>query len=181
MASSRPNSPSTPTSWRRRAIQSALPAKAGDREIGSAAASREIPPGRSSAADPPTTGINRNDYAANLADFLAQRQRAKPFCFWYECFEPHRPYEPGTGIASGKSLADVTAPPYLPDDDVTRSDLLDYAREREQLEPSEGASAERRRSDLLDYDREIEWFDTHLARMLKMLEDAGELDNTWSW
>ena len=37
---------------------------------------------------------------------------------------------------------------YLPDDDVTRSDLLDYARE-------------------------IEWFDTHLVRMLKMLEDEN--------
>jgi uncharacterized sulfatase len=34
------------------------------------------------------------------------------------------------------------------------------------------------RSDILDYCVEIEWFDTHLARMLKALEDAGELDNT---
>jgi uncharacterized sulfatase len=34
------------------------------------------------------------------------------------------------------------------------------------------------RSDLLDYAVEIEWFDRHLGRMLQMLEEAGELDNT---
>jgi len=34
------------------------------------------------------------------------------------------------------------------------------------------------RSDILDYCVEIEWFDTHLGRMLKALEDAGELANT---
>ena len=34
------------------------------------------------------------------------------------------------------------------------------------------------RSDLLDYEYEIEWFDTHLGRMLAELEKLGELDNT---
>ena len=34
------------------------------------------------------------------------------------------------------------------------------------------------RSDILDYCVEIECFDTHLGRMLKALEDAGELDKT---
>ena len=34
------------------------------------------------------------------------------------------------------------------------------------------------RSDILDYGVEIEWFDTHLERILAMLEQAGELDNT---
>ncbi len=102
---------------------------------------------------PPTTGMNRNDYAANFADFLAQRPKGKPFCFWYGCFEPHRAYAPGSGIEAGKRMADAIVPPYLPDDAVTRSDLLDYGRE-------------------------IDWFDAHLARMLKLLEEAGELENT---
>ena len=35
------------------------------------------------------------------------------------------------------------------------------------------------RGDLLDYALEIEWFDTHLGRMLQLLEKAGELDNTF--
>jgi N-sulfoglucosamine sulfohydrolase len=34
------------------------------------------------------------------------------------------------------------------------------------------------RSDIADYYFEIEWFDTHLGRMIKTLEEAGELDNT---
>ncbi|HEX5790423.1 MAG TPA: sulfatase/phosphatase domain-containing protein, partial [Luteolibacter sp.] len=34
------------------------------------------------------------------------------------------------------------------------------------------------RQEILDYCLEIEWFDTHLGRMLAMLEAAGELDNT---
>jgi uncharacterized sulfatase len=34
------------------------------------------------------------------------------------------------------------------------------------------------RSDILDYYVEIEWFDTQLGKMLRLLEEAGELDNT---
>ena len=44
-------------------------------------------------------------------------------------------------------------PEYWPDNDVVRTDMLDYAFE-------------------------IEYFDKHLRRMLKLLEDRGELDNT---
>ncbi len=35
------------------------------------------------------------------------------------------------------------------------------------------------RSDLLDYCLEIEWFDEHLGRMLRRLEEFGELDRTF--
>lgn len=34
------------------------------------------------------------------------------------------------------------------------------------------------RTDMLDYALEIEHFDTHLGRILKTLEESGELDNT---
>jgi uncharacterized sulfatase len=102
---------------------------------------------------PPFKGISNNDYAGNLSDFLAQRPKGQPFCFWYGATEPHRDYEKGSGLKSGKQLADVVVPPFLPDTPEVRSDILDYCVE-------------------------IEWFDTHLARMLKALEDAGELDNT---
>lgn len=102
---------------------------------------------------PPTTGIHNIDYAANFADFLAKRSAGQPFCFWYGGHEPHRPYEAGTGLRAGKRLADVRLPGGLPDSPEVRGDLLDYALE-------------------------IEWFDTHLGRMLHMLEQAGELDNT---
>ncbi len=102
---------------------------------------------------PPTTGIHNIDYARNFSDFLAGRENRQPFCFWYGGHEPHRPYEAGSGLRAGKRLADVRLPHGLPDSPEVRGDLLDYARE-------------------------IEWFDTHLARMLAMLEKGGELENT---
>ncbi len=102
---------------------------------------------------PPTSGIAAIDYAANFKAFLDKRPKGAPFCFWYGGHEPHRAYEAGSGLKAGKKLADVTVPPYLPDTDIVRSDLLDYALE-------------------------IEWYDNHLGRMLKTLEEMGELDNT---
>lgn len=101
----------------------------------------------------PTNGISPIDYAGNFADFLSQRPKDKPFCFWLGGHEPHRPYEDGSGVRAGKNLADVTLPKYLPDNRIVRSDLLDYALE-------------------------VEWFDQHLGRALKKLEEIGELDNT---
>jgi len=102
---------------------------------------------------PPTTGISAIDYAANFKAFLEARPKDKPFCFWYGGHEPHRPYELGSGLRAGKKLEDAEVKAYLPDDPTVRSDLLDYAVE-------------------------IEWFDAQLGKMLKLLEAAGELDNT---
>jgi N-sulfoglucosamine sulfohydrolase len=102
---------------------------------------------------PPFKGIANNDYAGNFQDFLAQRPKGRPFYFWYGAHEPHRVYERGAGLKAGKKLEEVVVPPFLPDTPEVRSDLLDYCVE-------------------------IEWFDTHLARMLEALEEAGELDNT---
>lgn len=104
-------------------------------------------------ATPPTQGITNEDYAANFEAFLAKRPADQPFCFWYGCHEPHRQYEPGSGRRAGKRLDDVTVPPFLPDNEEVRSDLLDYCLE-------------------------IEHFDRHLARMLDLLAKRGELDNT---
>lgn len=102
---------------------------------------------------PPTKGISKDNYAGNFADFLAQRPSGQPFCFWYGGREPHRSFEKGSGLKAGKKLEDVQVPPFLPDTEEVRSDILDYALE-------------------------IEWFDNHLGQMLKLLEEAGELDNT---
>lgn len=101
----------------------------------------------------PTSGISSNDYAANFAEFLEKRPEGMPFCFWYGASEPHRVFEKGSGLKAGKRLEEVQVPSFLPDSDEVRSDLLDYALE-------------------------IEWFDQHLGQMLKLLEEAGELDNT---
>jgi len=106
-------------------------------------------------AKPPTRAMSGKDYASNFADFLAAKPENKPFCFWYGAHEPHRGYEYGSGVAKGKkAISDIKKViPFYPDTETVRNDLLDYAFE-------------------------IEHFDKHLQRILKTLEEAGELDNT---
>ena len=101
----------------------------------------------------PAKGIGNNDYSANFDTFLKQRDAGKPFCFWMGFKEPHRSYELDSGVRLGKKLADVKVPGYLPDNDVVRGDLADYAIE-------------------------VESADAHIGRTLKTLEDAGILDDT---
>lgn len=98
-------------------------------------------------------GISSNNYAGNFASFLKDRKPEEPFFFWYGATEPHRVYKKGIGLEQNKQLDAVSVPGFLPDHPEIRSDILDYYVE-------------------------IEWFDSHLARMLKMLESIGELENT---
>ena len=76
-----------------------------------------------------------------------------PFCFWLGSSDPHRPYEWLSGLKSGMSPDNVVVPSHLPDDSIVRLDILDYYFE-------------------------IERFDQRVAQALKLLENAGELDNT---
>jgi len=104
---------------------------------------------------PPAAHMGNNDYAANFEDFLAARPKDQPFCFWFGGTEPHRAYEFGAGISKGqKRLTDIPKVyPFWPDNEVIRTDLLDYAFE-------------------------LEYFDQHLQRMLRLLETRGLLDDT---
>ncbi len=104
-------------------------------------------------ARPPHLGISDIDYAGNFRDFLAARKAGQPFCFWFGGTEPHREYEDGIGRRSGKDPKAVKLPAYYPDLDVIRNDMLDYAVE-------------------------VEWFDASLGRILEILEQSGELDDT---
>jgi len=100
-------------------------------------------------------GVNNHnlDYAANFKKFLNEKPDGKPFCFWFGAREPHRVFQKDIGHRYGKKPTDARVPPYLPDTDEVRLDLINYAAH-------------------------IEWFDQHLQRMIVYLEEAGELDNT---
>jgi uncharacterized sulfatase len=94
------------------------------------------------------------DHVANLQLFLANKKPDQPFSFWVSPTEPHRPFKEHIGVDSGRfKLAEIPVPPFLPDNDKVRSDIADYLYE-------------------------IEWFDEELGRVLAVLEQAGELDNT---
>ncbi|MFP4382331.1 MAG: sulfatase [Candidatus Sumerlaeia bacterium] len=98
--------------------------------------------------------ISNTDYTANFEDFLAARPEGAPFCFWYGGREPHRHYTPGEGMRHGKQLDEIDEiPPYWPQEEVVKRDMLDYAFE-------------------------TEWFDKHVGNMLQKLEEIGELENT---
>ncbi len=105
--------------------------------------------------EPPADAISNIDYAANFESFLESRPAGEPFSFWYGGYEPHRAYEYRSGIEKGgKALPDIDGiPDFWPDDEEVRTDMLDYAFE-------------------------IEHFDRHLGRMLTLLEEHGELENT---
>jgi N-sulfoglucosamine sulfohydrolase len=103
---------------------------------------------------PPYTGISPIDYERNFEDFLSQKGKDQPFCFWFGGIEPHRPYEEGSGIRAGRDPQSVKLPAYLPDRRPIRSDFLDYALE-------------------------VEYFDKQVGLALAKLEQMGELDNTF--
>ncbi|MBD3320802.1 MAG: sulfatase-like hydrolase/transferase [Chitinivibrionales bacterium] len=90
-------------------------------------------------------------YHNNFRNFLTARDTSKPFCFWFGSKEPHRPYGEGRGIAAGMDPSKVEVPPFLPDNDIVRSDILDYMEETQH-------------------------FDSDVQKMLTVLMEAGGQD-----
>ena len=103
---------------------------------------------------PPGKGISNNDYAANFNAFLKDKPKGKPWAFWFGTTEPHRGYEYGIGQRLGKKLSDIDrVPPFWPDEEIIRNDMLDYSIE-------------------------VEHYDNHLGKILETLEKAGLAENT---
>ena len=90
---------------------------------------------------------------SSFAEFLDSRPAERPFCFWFGTYDPHRPYEPGSGKAAGMDLDAIRLPACLPDSPEVRSDVADYYFE-------------------------VQRFDTHVGELLEELEKRNELDNT---
>lgn len=102
---------------------------------------------------PHTPGISNVDYTASFSKFLDQRDPTRPFCFYIAAFEPHRRFNYGAGVAAGKSLQEARLPLSLPDDEVTRNDVLDYYIE-------------------------IEHFDNHVSKAIELLKSKGLYQDT---
>ena len=98
-------------------------------------------------------GEKKSGYVGGFKKFMNERPKDRPFCFWFGSSDAHRSYKKGSGLAKGKALDQAEVPKFLPDHPEIRSDLLDYAFE-------------------------VERFDDDCEQMLKVLEAAGELDNT---
>ncbi len=89
----------------------------------------------------------------SLEEFLKERPKDQPFCFWFGATDPHRPYILDSGIRAGMKPEDVEVPPFFPDLDIIRRDILDYYWE-------------------------VERFDRQVGEALALLETQGLSDNT---
>lgn len=89
----------------------------------------------------------------SVEEFFEERPDGTPFCLWFGASDPHRPYRQGTGVESGINLEDVHLFEHYPDVEEIRSDVADYYFE-------------------------VQRFDSDVGRLLKLLEDMGELDDT---
>ncbi len=105
--------------------------------------------------EPATSSISKLDYSANFKDFLAKAPKDQPWSFWVGSTEPHRRYDYGSGVRLGGKTPEMIEdfPPYWPDNEVTRNDLLDYAFE-------------------------IEDTDRHIRKILATLKEKRILENT---
>lgn len=104
---------------------------------------------------PATSAIGPNDYSANFVDFLDKVPENQPWSFWLGTIEPHRDYEYGSGARLAGKTTDMIKdfPPYWPDNEISRNDLLDYAYE-------------------------IEDTDKHIIKVLETLKERNLLENT---
>jgi arylsulfatase A-like enzyme len=89
----------------------------------------------------------------DLAAFLKTVPDGKPFCFWFGSHDPHRPYQAGSGASIGLKTDHVALPPFWPDNEVSRNDVLDY------------------------YGR-VERYDREVGELLDLLDKTGKLTNT---
>ncbi|MFO7933480.1 MAG: sulfatase [Bacteroidales bacterium] len=96
-------------------------------------------------------GTNYND--GGFEAFLAERNGDAPFFFWLGSYDPHRPYDRGTGVASGMDPERIDLFECFPDAPAVRSDVADYYYE-------------------------VQRFDTLVAGAIRLLEESGELENT---
>lgn len=93
------------------------------------------------------------EFKGGFGEFLAQRDPGQPFFFWLGASDPHRGYDPGTGVGSGMNLDDIKLFAHFPDSEEIRSDVADYYFE-------------------------VQRFDSDVAAALALLEKIGEADNT---
>lgn len=88
-----------------------------------------------------------------FTSFLERRAPGQPFFYWYGGEDPHRPYVEGSGEAVGIDPSKISLPPGLPDHPTVRSDVCDYYAE-------------------------VQRFDRECGRIIEILSDLEELENT---
>ena len=94
----------------------------------------------------------RSGFAVFMEEW-SKEQPEQPFCFWLGTSDPHRAYDPGSGVRSGMDPDMIRLFECFPDHEIVRSDVADYYYE-------------------------VQRFDTLVADAIRILEEYGELENT---
>ncbi|MDW3647737.1 MAG: sulfatase [Bacteroidia bacterium] len=89
----------------------------------------------------------------SFEEFYAQKEEGSPFSFWFGSSDPHRRYEPNTGVKTGMRADLVEVPGFMPALACVQNDILDYYFE-------------------------VERFDRECGQIIRFLEEKGELENT---
>lgn len=106
---------------------------------------------------PETIGRKQNPAGMpfqSFGEFLAAKPYDKPFCFWFGSHDPHVPWDRGRRHKAKMDPNKVTIPEHLPDNPTVRDDILNYYCE-------------------------VQEFDSECGQLLQLLEQRGELDNTF--
>lgn len=121
---------------------------------GNAPAGNPAGPGFNVPRANPDPAFTKQDQVESLKLFLSNRKPGQPFSYWVSPTEPHIPFHTNIGRDSGAiDMKKIVVPPFLPDQEPVRNDFADYLYE-------------------------IQWFDDELGRILQLLAEQGELDNT---
>ncbi len=91
--------------------------------------------------------------SSSFSDFMKDRDKSKPFCFWFGTSDPHRPYAKGSGQKAGIPVDKVHVPAFFPNHEQVRSDIADYYFE-------------------------VQRWDRDVNEAIKLLAAEGELDHT---
>ena len=90
---------------------------------------------------------------ASFEAFHSQVPDETPFCFWFGSHDPHQPWNRGFDYRGDLDPAKVHVPAYLPDHPIVRKTIVDYYSE-------------------------IQRFDHESHKILELLKNRGQLDNT---
>jgi len=90
---------------------------------------------------------------SSFTGFMQKRDKAKPFCFWFGTSDPHRGYDKNSGRKSGIPVDKIHVPAFYPENEEIRNDIADYYFE-------------------------VQRWDSDVGKAIKLLEEAGVLDNT---
>lgn len=125
-------------------------------------------------ADRVPTELHQTTWCTEMALEFLDRERDGPWLLNLNPYDPHPPFIPPKSYAEQFDPADMPGPHFRPSDPETQAKLADCDFQDEVRSPEEH-DAKRKQA---DYYAMIAQIDDQFARILRRLEETGELENT---